>query len=99
MLHENSIMEIGNSIVFMNPFALTEAYELLNKMINNMAEDLSVITGISKEEIIYDYRNISDYDPIREVLKQKGKWNEEMDKSLALIVMEKKINNLNNKEN
>lgn len=90
MLHENSIVEIGNSIVFTNPLALNEMFELLNKVIDNMAKDLSVITGISKEEILHDYQRINDYDPIKEVLKKKGKWNKEMDKSLVVSIMEEK---------
>lgn len=64
-----------------------------------MLEDLSCVTGISKEEIFEDYKYINDFSPIREIMKQEGKWDNELDKSLALTVMEKKLNNLNNKEN
>lgn len=99
MLHENSIMEIDGCTVFLNRFALTETYELLCKIIEHMAEDLSCVTGATKEEILEDYRYINDFSPIREIMKKEGKWDEEMDKSLALAIMEKKFNNLKNKEN
>lgn len=90
MLHENSIIEIDGCTVFMNPFAMNETYELMSKMIEHMAQDLSTVTGIPQEQIIYDYQMLEDYDPIREIYKRKNEWDEKMDKSFALIMMEKK---------
>lgn len=91
MLFQNSIINTDNSIIFMNDFSFNEAFDLMCKIIENMAEDLSSITGIPKEEIIQDYKELNEYHPLRELLRKRGQWQEELDKSLVMTVMEKRL--------
>ena len=91
MLFEDSIVpmdDCSNQIYYMNGFGLSEHTRLLCDVIDHMTNDLSAITGLNKDKILEDYFYIHDYDPIREVLKKKGKWNPEDDKSLAMISFE-----------
>lgn len=71
----------------MNHYAMNEYWELLDKIIGHMTEDLSTITGLKKEEILGDYLYKNDYDPIKEVLKRQGKWDNDNDESWVMRIM------------
>lgn len=93
MLNQNSIISMNDDntcVCFMNSFAMNEYLELLDKVIGHMAEDLSTITGLKKEDILKDYIRINDYDPIKEVLKQQGKWDSDNDESWVMRIMRRK---------
>ena len=93
MLNQNSVVSMNDEntcICFMNHFAMDEYWELLDKIIGHMAEDLSTITGLKKEEILRDYLHKNDYDPIKEVLKKQGKWDDDYDESLVMRIMKRK---------
>ena len=95
MLYGRSIIDMGdNGVAFMNSYGLSEMIGLMDKIIQHMAEDLEYATGVPKDVMINNYIYINDFDPIREVLKKQGKWNEDMDKSLVSIVMERKFNKM-----
>ena len=93
MLNQNGIVSMNDEntcVCFMNHFAMDEYWELLDKIIGHMAEDLSTITGLKKEEILRDYLYKNDYDPIKEVLKKQGKWDDDYDESLVMRIMKRK---------
>lgn len=93
MLNSNGIISMNDDntrICFMNSFALKEFLEMLDKIIGHMTEDLSAITGLKKEDILKDYIRINDYDPIKEVLKQQGKWDNDNDESWVMRIMRRK---------
>ena len=93
MLNQHSVVSMNDEntcICFMNHFAMDEYWELLDKIIGHMAEDLSTITGLKKEEILRDYLHKNDYDPIKEVLKKQGKWDDDYDESLVMRIMKRK---------
>ena len=95
MLYDKSIIDIGdNRIAFMNSYGLSEMVGLMDNIIQHMARDLESAIGIPKDVIIDNYIYINDFNPIREVLKKQGKWNEDMDKSLVSIVIERKFNEM-----
>lgn len=75
-------------------YGLSEMIGLMDSIIQHMVKDLEYATGIPKDVIIDDYIHINDFDPIREVVKEQGNWNEDMDKSLVSIVMERKFNDM-----
>lgn len=87
MLFNDSIIhdKENNKVVFLNSYSLKEYVELLQEMLNHAIEDLSVITGIDKNDLLEDYIRMHDYDPIKEILKKSGKYDAEYElKSLAL---------------
>lgn len=80
----------NSKVVFLNTYSLKEYFELLQDMLNHAIEDLSVITGIDKNDLLADYISMHEYDPIREILKKNGKYDAECElKSLALSKLEK----------
>ena len=92
MLNQNNILAMNDEntcVCFMNHYAMNEYWELLDKIIGHMTEDLSTITGLKKEEILGDYLYKNDYDPIKEVLKKQGKWNADYDESLVMRIMKR----------
>lgn len=91
MLYQSNIIEVENSTIFMNEFSLNETFELMCKIIENMAKDLSSITGVSEEVIIKDYKELNDYHPLRELLRKKGQWDKELDESLVMSIIKKKL--------
>lgn len=91
MLYQNSIIKIGNSIIFMNEFSLNETFELMCKIIENMAKDLSNITGVPEEVIIQNYKELNEYHPLREILRKRGQWDKELDESLVMSIIKKKL--------
>lgn len=92
MLNENSILQEGNQTIFLNRFALTEWNKLMRDIMEHMLSDLSEITGLNKDDIMENYIDIHDFSAIREILREDGKWDSEMDRSLVSIVMEHKNN-------
>lgn len=95
MLYDQSIVDMGdNRVAFMNSYGLSEMIGLMDSIIQHMAKDLECATGIPKDVIIDNYIYINDFNPIREVLKKQGKWNEDMDKSLVSIAIERKFNKM-----
>ena len=90
MLNENSILQEGNQTIFLNRFVLTEWNKLMRDIMEHMLSDLSEITGLNKYDIMENYINIHDFNAIREILKEGGKWDSEMDRSLVSMVMERK---------
>lgn len=95
MLFGQSIVDMGDDgVAFLNRYGLSEIIGLMDSIIQHMAKDLEYVTGIPKDVIINDYIHINDFDPIREVVKEQGNWNEDMDKSLVSIVMERKFNKM-----
>lgn len=95
MLYGQSIVDMGgNGVAFLNSYGLSEMIGLMDSIIQHMARDLEYATGIPKDIIIENYIYINDFDPIREVVKKQGNWNEDMDKSLVSIVMERKFNEM-----
>lgn len=82
------------TVVCLNKMAFKEFQELTNAILNHMIKDLSLITQLPEAQILEDYLYINDYDPIREVVKEQGKWDTELDKSLVLSVMERKLPHL-----
>lgn len=92
MLMGNNVIQMDNhQMVFLNPMAMGEAFELMVKILNHMTSDLSEITGIPKEIIAEDYKYLNDFSALREVCKKNGTWNSEDDVSLVLKIMHKKI--------
>ena len=92
MLFNDSIIhdKENNKVVFLNSCSLKEYVKLLQEMLIHTIEDLSVITGIDKNDLLADYVNMHEYDPIREILKKNGKYDAEYElKSLALSKLEK----------
>lgn len=88
MLMSNNIVQMDNNrVVFLNPMAMGEAFELMAKILNHMTDDLSKITGIPKEIIADDYKYLNNFSALREVCKKSGTWNKEDDISLVLKVM------------
>lgn len=95
MLYGQSIVDMGgNAVGFMNSYGLSEMIGLMDSIIQHMARDLEYATGIPKDIMIDNYIHINEFDPIREVVRKQGNWNEDMDKSFALIVMERKFNEM-----
>ena len=90
MLNENSILQEGNQTIFLNRFVLTEWNKLMRDIMEHMLSDLSEITGLTKYDIMENYIDIHDFNAIREILKEGGKWDSEMDRSLVSMVMERK---------
>lgn len=90
MLNENGILQEGNQTIFLNRFALTEWNKLMRDIMGHMLSDLSEITGLNKDDIMENYIDIHDFNAIREILKEDGKWDSEMDRSLISMVMERK---------
>lgn len=86
-VNESNVIADGKSIAFLNRFAMNDYFKLMNKVIDNMLNDLSEITGLEKQEILEDYISLNKYRPIKEILKREGKYLEE--KSLVLVVMGK----------
>lgn len=87
-LHQNSVLSNGKSAVFLNRFALDDYMELMNKITENMLSDLSKVTGLDKQDIFEDYLSLNEFNPIREILKRKGKWFDEQ--SIVLTILEKR---------
>ncbi len=87
-LYQNSIINDGKSVVFLNRFALDNYMELMNKIMENMLSDLSKATGLDKQEIFEDYVSLNEFSPIREILKKEGKWFDE--KSIVLTILERR---------
>lgn len=82
--------------VFLNTFSMNEYINLLQAALEHTISDLSVISGISKEELLNDYIHMHDYNPFREILKKKGMYDEKKEmKSIALIAYEKEANHGN----
>lgn len=86
-VNKKSIISDGKSITFLNRFALNDYFELMSKVMDNMLDDLSKVTGLAKDEILEDYMSLNEYSPIKEILKREGKYPEE--KSMVLFVMGK----------
>lgn len=82
------------TVVCLNRLAFKEVQELTNAVLNHMVKDLSLITQLPEAQILEDYLYINDYNPIREILKEQGKWDTKSDKSLVLSVMERKLSHL-----
>ena len=79
--------------VFLNTFSMNEYINLLQAALDHTISDLSVISGISKEELLNDYIYMHDYNPVREILKKKGMYDEKKEmKSTALIAYERRNN-------
>lgn len=92
MLMGNNVVQMDNhQMVFLNPMAMGEAFELMVKILNHMTSDLAEITGIPKEIIAEDYKYLNDFSALREVCKKNGTWNSEDDVSLVLKIMHEKI--------
>lgn len=78
-------------VVFLNTFSLNEHIKLLQAVLEHTISDLSIISGINKEELLNDYIYMHDYDPFREIRKKKGMYDEKKEmKSSALIEYERK---------
>lgn len=90
MLNENSILQEGNQMIFLNRFAFSEWNKLMRDIMEHMLSDLSEITGLNKDDIMENYIDIHDFNAIREILKEDGKWDSEIDRSLVSMVMERK---------
>lgn len=92
MLFDNGMFfdKEKEQVVFLNTFSMNEYVNLLQAILEHAISDLSIITGISKEELLNDYIYMHDYNPFREILKKKGMYDEEKEmKSSALIAYEK----------
>lgn len=89
MVLENQIIQSKGVTYFCSSLALDEYVTMLEKIVYHMSKDIAEITGISQDTILGEYRYINDYDPIREILKKKGKWKEDEDANLALKSMRK----------
>ena len=87
-LHQNSVLSDGESVVFLNRFALDDYMELMNKIMENMLSDLSKVTGLDKQDIFEDYLSLNKFSSIREILKREGKWFDEQ--SIVLTMLENK---------
>ena len=94
MLNQNGIVSMNDEntcMCFMNRFAMNEYWNLFDKVISHMVEDLSTITGLKKEDILNDYIQINDYNPIKDILQQQGQWDSNNDISRVMRVMRRKI--------
>lgn len=95
MLFDNGMLfdkEKGQT-VFLNTFSMREYINLMQAVLEHTISDLSAISGISKEELLNDYIYMHDYNPVREILKKKGMYDEKKEmKSTALIAYERRIN-------
>lgn len=92
MLFDNGVFfdKEKEQAVFLNTFSMDEYIKLLQDVLEHTISDLSVISGISNEELLNDYIHMHDYNPFREILKKKGMYDEKKEmKSLALIAYEK----------
>ena len=69
---ENNIISNEKSIAFLNRFVMDDYFELMNKVMDNMLDDLSKVTGLEKNEILEDYIRLNEYSPIKEILKREG---------------------------
>lgn len=86
-LNDNNVVMNGTEIIFLNGIARQEYMELVSKIMGNMLDDLSKITGLEKEEIMEDYISLHEYSPFDEILKREGKLPKDERKSLVLSVM------------
>ena len=86
-IHENNVITDGENIIFLNRFAWNDYYELMNKVMENMLDDLSKITGLEKGEIMEDYMLLNEYSPFDEILKREGINSKDKRKSLVLSIM------------
>lgn len=94
MLHQNSVIAMNDDntvLCLINRFVKIEYYELLEKIICHMAKDLSVITGLKKEDIIEDYAFKNDYNLIKEILQEEGQWDDSFDESRVMRIMKRKV--------
>lgn len=91
MLNKNGIFMAEEGIIFTNSFALSGHIELLYKIMNNMLNDLSIITGVDKEYLFKNYEYLNGDNIFKELLKEVDDSEEE---SLALMVMKKKLENI-----
>lgn len=91
MLFSNGGFYDKEKMVFLNTFSLHEYINLLEAVVNHTISDLSVITGIQGKVLLEDSIYMHDYNPVKEVLKKNGVYDEEKEmKSIALIEHEKK---------
>lgn len=91
MLNKNGIFMAEEGIIFTNSFALSSHIELLYKIMNNMLNDLSIITGVDKKHLFKNYEYLNGDNIFKELLKEVDDSEEE---SLALMVMKKKLENI-----
>lgn len=89
MVLENQIIQSKGVTYFCSSLALDEYVTMLEKIAYHMSKDIAEITGVPQDTILGEYRYINDYDPIREILKKKGKWDEDEDISSVLKRMRK----------
>lgn len=84
MLHSNGILQTERGTIVLNRFAGKELTELTNDIIENMLSDLSIITGLDKEEIMQDYVRRNEWNVFDEIIKKQGKSSLNNIKSLVL---------------
>ena len=84
MLHGNSILQTERGTIILNRCAGKELTELTNDIIENMLSDLSVITGLNKEEIMQDYVHRNEWNVFDEIMMKQGKPSLKDSKSLVL---------------
>ena len=87
MLNKNGIIVDKEGIIFTNSFALGNHIELLYKIMDNMLNDLSIITGVDKEYLFKNYEYLNGDNIFKELLKEVDNSEEE---SLALKIAKMK---------
>ena len=80
----DSCVDMGNnSVAFMNDFGLNGYINKLLNIIELMVKDLSDVTDIPIETLMWDYNYHTDFNPIREVLIKKDQYDYSQDKTLV----------------
>lgn len=73
MILGDSVIRNETETMFLNSMARAEYDEIMEGIVINMVEDLSIITGLSKHEILDNYIRLNSESVLETILRKEGK--------------------------